>query len=918
MSSSTGTIYSGVGLISGINTAQLIEQLIAIDARPKTILQNRVTVLNSQATALQEINAKLLALKGAVSTLVSPNLFKTTTAASSDSTVLTASTRSTATPGTYTFQVSRLVSTQQCISRGFSDADTTPVGSGTITIESGSARLERDTLLSELRGGAGVSRGKIRITDRSGNSAVVDLSTAVSVNDVLTAINTASGISVQASVEGDSLKITDLSGGSGTLKVENVGATATADSLGLTTDLDSDPSTITGARINYLSTSTLISALNDGNGITRSPTGADLVFTAGSLSFTVSLSSARTLGDIITAINSHQNNTFVTASLNSDATGLLIQYSGTDPLTISGASAASLGIQTTGATGDVTGSRLIATINSRLIRNLRGGAGVTLGTISITNRAGQTTLVDLSSATSVADVIRLINSANAGVTASLNSAGHGLRITDTTGSTVSNLVITGQGAAELGLEVNDAVSSKDSGNLQLRYISEGTYLSSLNGGRGVALGKFVIRDSSGNTATIDLTTGNVLTVGDVLTRINASGLALTARINDNGDGILLEDKGLGAVTIKVSESGSTTAADLGLLGEAAAAGEDLDGSFEKTITLDGTETLQALADKISAAGYGVRAVVVNDGSAISPYRLSLTASRSGRAGAFIFDDGGLNLGITTLTEARDAVVFFGSPDPATALAIVSPTNTLTNTVTGATIDLKGTSSRPVELIISRDDQAIISAVQKMVDAFNEVITAINKHDSYNSETKERGLLLGDATVARARSALFNIINGTNTDLTGRYNSLAQIGITVGSDAKLKFDADKFRQALATDRSAVEALFTMKVVKKDESGNVVRDSRGQPVLTSAGIGARLEQVLIALTDSVDGVFKVRTDAISKEVEVTNDRIKAMEKLLEVKKQRLQTQFNAMEKALSTLQAQNSALTSLSLLAIQAYS
>ncbi len=54
--------------------------------------------------------------------------------------------------------------------------------------------------LSELRGGAGIARGKIQITDRSGASREVDLTRAFNVDDVLRQINSTTGIKVNAKV----------------------------------------------------------------------------------------------------------------------------------------------------------------------------------------------------------------------------------------------------------------------------------------------------------------------------------------------------------------------------------------------------------------------------------------------------------------------------------------------------------------------------------------------------------------------------------------------------------------------------------------------------------------------------------------------------------------------------------------------
>src|SRR5438045_862355 len=105
-----GTIQAGTGLISGIKTADLIDQLIAIDAQPQTLLKNQVQLLQAQQTAFTAVSAKLLSLKLSTSALTNVSGFRTTAANSSDQSVLTATSAATAPPGTYSFAVSRLVS----------------------------------------------------------------------------------------------------------------------------------------------------------------------------------------------------------------------------------------------------------------------------------------------------------------------------------------------------------------------------------------------------------------------------------------------------------------------------------------------------------------------------------------------------------------------------------------------------------------------------------------------------------------------------------------------------------------------------------------------------------------------------------------------------------------------------------------
>lgn len=90
--------------------------------------------------------------------------------------------------------------------------------------------------LQDLNDGFGTDIGKIKITDKSGKSAEIDLSSAQTVQDVITLINAASGIQVEASIDakGRGLVIKDLSGTSlSQLKVEEVDGGTVAKDLGI-------------------------------------------------------------------------------------------------------------------------------------------------------------------------------------------------------------------------------------------------------------------------------------------------------------------------------------------------------------------------------------------------------------------------------------------------------------------------------------------------------------------------------------------------------------------------------------------------------------------------------------------------------------------------------------------------------------
>ena len=99
-------------------------------------------------------------------------------------------------------------------------------------------------------------------------------------------------------------------------------------------------------------------------------------------------------------------------------------------------------------------------------------------------------------------------------------------------------------------------------------LTAGTRLGDLGGARGEGVRGGVIRiNNGGATADVDLTDAD--TIGDVLARINASGVGVAALVSADGNSIDLT-----GASVTVAEAGGTAATDLGLLQPVAAAGVD--------------------------------------------------------------------------------------------------------------------------------------------------------------------------------------------------------------------------------------------------------------------------------------------------------------------------------------------------------
>jgi flagellar hook-associated protein 2 len=815
------------------------------------------------------------------------------------------------------------------------------------------ARLDRDTSLADLNGGEGIARGKITISDSTGKSATIDLSRAATVNDVLEAINSASSIDVQATVDSGRFILSSTTGAN--LTVSSAYGYDTAASLGIQTT--SPASTVTGSVVYTLGEDTSLASLNDGNGVFRhSRTGVgnydfSIRVTAadGSSDTTVQInindiyemngttlevqeSKPSTLGGVIDRINTQLSDALgdsdVQISIGADghhlrlvdAQGRTLEVAENPSLTGS-TTAADLGLLTSGPQiGTVEGGRVLAGMNTTLARSLNGGTGVAGdGTIAITGRDGNVYNVSIGTNASLAEIVAEFSADTGGkITARLNHNGTGLEVVDATGGSASNLIISGDTATSLGIATDPAgvASGTVTGsNLQHQYITRATLLSGLRAGQGIGTGKFRITDSNGVPSTINIAE-SVKNVDDLLRTINGQSPRVHARINAHGDGIeLYEDAtGAGTLKIKVDEVEGSVAANLNLKGEATGTGADnvINGSFERTLTFDATDTLQQVATKITGAGVGIAASVINDGAGSAPYRLSLTARNTGSAGRLIVDTGAFDLGLTELDDGHDARVFFGATDPARAVLLSSSSNTLDSVITGVTIDLASVDPDPITLSITRDTSAVETAIDTFVSSFNTLIDTVNTQTKYDKDADTKAPLLGDSTALTLGSTMFSTLLRQPIGVAGDFDHLAEVGLNVGKGGVLELDHDRFRQALEQDPQGVADLFAAYVQAPQEpvqleGGITYVDPDAPVVFTKLGVMGIFEQLGDSYINSVSGILTRRNNTITDQIASQNKRIEDMGILLQNKQERLQAQFLAMEEAIGKLQSQQGALS-----------
>ncbi|MCH8963900.1 MAG: hypothetical protein IIB58_02980 [Planctomycetes bacterium] len=316
--------------------------------------------------------------------------------------------------------------------------------------------------------------------------------------------------------------------------------------------------------------------------------------------------------------------------------------------------------------------------------NGANGLGVRLGSLRFTeNGPAGTWTADLTAATSIGQIIDIINRTAAGVgsglIADLNAAGNGIRITpgdDVAITTLENGIL----ASDLGLLTSTPTGAVIEGLDLDRRITNSTPIADLLGGAGIDFtgSTFGITNGS-HTVSIDLTPAQ--TVQDIVNTINNTGIGVRARVNDAGTGIDVLNEISGSV-MSIFEEGGTAAADLGIRtlntttllddlnfgdGVRRTEGEDdleivaKDGSTV-AVNLDSASTIQDVIDLINtaatAAGVGIAVSLSGTGNGI---RIADTTGGAGglQINRLNFSDAVLDLGLNGDIDAA-ATEFVGS------------------------------------------------------------------------------------------------------------------------------------------------------------------------------------------------------------------------------------------------------------------
>ena len=818
------------GLVSGLDTSNLIEQLVGVSRKRVDLVVTNQTKQSDKLAAFQGLNTQLTAFLAKADVLRESDtfdVFKTSTSTTSTTftadELVTVSATEEASPGTHTVTYtagSQLAQARQLSSASFSSKST-------------GLNLTGEFLI---------------------NGQTISIVTSDSLADIASTINTANSGTDATGVTASLISVSDTDNR----------MILTSDNTGKDQFVILDASISTGGDANILQTL----GYTDGTTTIKNPTSDGAKSEAFSSS-TSAIGSLLGLSSPQSSSTVQINGNNITIDLATDSlTDIATTISAVDGVTASVVSTTTEGVTTYQL--DISG-----TINFTDSNNILEAVGVLEG--------GQSTVAEVHTAS--ADNYNLSN-AVIDSTTKFNNIYTGLISSAANTLTAGGNIVAG---STFGAINTTGGPGNDITNLDTISIS-GTK----QDGTAVGAYNFTITDKATTTVqdlltnietNFDLTTGSVVidSAGKIQINDNYSGDSQLSIAFVESAGLL--DFGTYAADNNVANG------DKIFLTGTDSAGSAVTGTF--TITDTNVDTIDGLLTQIETVfGLGASSatvdsngqIIITDDSA-GDSQLSVTIQTDNAGG------GTLDFGTVDITTEGYGMESTAGQDVKVVIdgvAVTRSSNSIDDVISGVTLDIARVDTSDfstVNITISRDTDSIKGKVNEFTDSYNEIMENINQHFAYNEETKKAGVLSGESTLRTIKSIIQNTISNAIPLLPADSNSLPLIGITSDKYGKLSVKDSTFLTKINSDFNAVKRLFVAEGTTTNSEITYVSHTKntvggefavtintvasqatetGTQVLTN-GIGAGLTDTL-TITDTSSG--RVATISLDGDAESGN--------------------------------------------------
>ncbi len=319
--------------------------------------------------------------------------------------------------------------------------------------------------------------------------------------------------------------------------------------------------------------------------------------------------------------------------------------------------------------------------------------------------------------------------------------------------------------------------------------------------------------------------------------------------------------------------------------------KDEDGS--SIITWSAGATLGDVAAKIRASGAPVSAIVLFDGEksylAITKrdtgYVSDATQPDGGASKALVVSDDLGQLGMAPLKDSKgDDVLPKNAAFNVDGLAFTRSSNVVSDAIPGTALTLKSADGAAQDLTLENDVEATQKKLQSFVDAYNGVMSLVQKQLDVSNGTDRSTTLAGDATVTGLQRALQSL--GSSIVGSGSVRALADLGLKTQRDGSLTIEAGVLASAVARDPAAVDAIFAD---------------------ANAGIAKVTSSLVDSYTASSTGLLSIRQSGLQQQLSAMDGQATKVQARLDAYRESLVAQFTAMESVVGKYKAIGTFLT-----------
>jgi len=331
------------------------------------------------------------------------------------------------------------------------------------------------------------------------------------------------------------------------------------------------------------------------------------------------------------------------------------------------------------------------------------------------------------------------------------------------------------------------------------------------------LGQFQIFKATSADAGVYTASGSATAIAGNYA-IEVVSLAQIHKIAGSGQASSTATIGAGSATTLTFDFGTISGGTLGGDGRYTGASYTLNpDQGSKTVTIDSTNnTLEGIRNAINAAGIGVSASIVNDGSASTPYRLVLSANSSGAANSLRIAVSG-DASLTSLLAydpegTQNLVQTVAAQDAELNVdginGIKKSSNIIADVIQGVTLNLVKQSATGVatSLAVTRDTAAVKASVENFVKSYNSAEKTLSSLTAFDANTKKSSVLQSDPGARSIQKQLRASLNNAVQFASGEYTLLSHIGVSFQKDGSLSIDATKLQSAITTNFNDVAGLF----------------------------------------------------------------------------------------------------------------